>query len=81
MVAPHTSRRTRPSPASATAATPLEFWIIKDIFLVDILLRVGEAAKQKRVGRYFVFIGKVKGGGRGLRLCVCFWPLVTDGVL
>ena len=25
--APHTSRCTRPSPASATAATPLEFWL------------------------------------------------------
>jgi hypothetical protein len=26
MAAPHTSRRTRPSPASTTAAAPLEFW-------------------------------------------------------
>ncbi len=42
--------------------------IIKDIFLVDILSRVGEAVERKRVGGYFVFISKVEGGGRGLRL-------------
>ena len=42
--------------------------IIKDTFLVDILLHVDEAAKQKRAGRYFVFIGKVKGGRRGRHL-------------
>ncbi len=41
--------------------------IIKDIVLVDILTRVGEAIVKEQVGRYCVFIHKVEGGGRRLQ--------------
>jgi hypothetical protein len=38
--------------------------IIKDIILVDILMRVGEAIVREQVGQYCIFIRKVEGGER-----------------